>query len=67
MIENTIKIKDRKTGKIYDCFAQIVDINFNGKYSLRYNIGINGYNEWSFIHAIYDNDEFNKKYEVISE
>ena len=66
MIENTIKIKDRKTGKIYDCLAQIVDINFNGKYSLRYNIGINGYNEWNFIHAIYDNDEFNKKYEVIN-
>ena len=66
MIENTIKIKDRKTGKIYDCFPQIVDINFDGNYSLRYNIGINGYNEWSFIHAIYDNDEFNKKYEVIS-
>ena len=66
MIENTIKIKDRKTGKIYDCFPQMVDINFNSEYSLRYNIGINGYNEWNFIHAIYDNDEFNKKYEVIN-
>ena len=66
MIENTIKVRDKKTGKIYDCFPQIVDVNFNNNYSLRYNIGINGYNEWNFIHAIYDNDEFNKKYEVIS-
>lgn len=67
MIENIIKVRDRKTGKIYDCFAQIVDVNFSGEYSLRYNIGINGYNSWTCICCIYDNDRFNENYEVISE
>lgn len=64
-IKNAKRIKDKKTGKIYDCFPQIVDVNFNGVYRLRYNIGINGYTEWNFIHAIYDNDEFNEMYEVL--
>lgn len=64
-IKDTMEVKDRKTGKIYDCFVQSVDLNNNGKYFMRYNIGINGYNEWTFIHAIYDNDEFNAMYEVI--
>lgn len=65
IIENTIKVRDKKTGMTYDCFPQMVDINFNGRYSLRYNIGIMGFTEWTFIHAIYDNDTFNEKYEVI--
>ena len=66
MIENSIKIKERKTGKVYDCFAQMVDLNYNGKYTLLYNIGINGYNEWTNICCIYDNDEFNANYEAIN-
>lgn len=44
MIENAYKIKERKTGKIYSCLPQMVDINHNGNYCLRYNVGINGYN-----------------------
>lgn len=67
MIENTKKVKNRETGKVYDCFVQMLDLNFNGRWVMRYNIGINGYNEWTFIHAIYDNDEFNNMYEVISQ
>lgn len=59
------KVRDRKTGEVFSCMPQMVDINYNGKYSLRYNIGIDGYHEWHFIHAIYDNETFNEKYEVI--
>lgn len=62
-IKDTMTIRNKETGKTYDCFTQ--SVNINGKYVLRYNIGINGYNEWSFIHAIYDNDEFNEMYEVM--
>ena len=29
-IENTMKVRDRETGKTYDCFLQSVDLNFNG-------------------------------------
>lgn len=65
MIENTIRVKNRETDKIYDCFPQIIDLNFDGNYVLRYNIGINGYNEWTNICCIYDNDEFNATYEVM--
>lgn len=66
MIQNAMKVKDKKTGRTYDCITQAVDLNFDGNYVLRYNIGINGYNEWSFIHAIYDNKEFNEMYEVVN-
>ncbi len=65
MIENAMRIRDRRTGEEYDCFPQMVDLSFKGKYELRYNIGINGYTEWSNICCIYSNDEFNSKYEVI--
>ena len=60
-----MKVKDIKTGKIYDCIVQAVDINFIGKYSLRYNIGIENYQGFNSIHCIYDNETFNKTYIVI--
>lgn len=66
-IKDTMKVKNRETGKTYDCFTQSVDLNNNGNYVMRYNIGINGYTEWSFVHAIYDNETFNKMYEVIGQ
>lgn len=66
-VENTMLIEERKTGKKYECFPQIVDINFDGNYRLRYNIGINGNFEWTNKCCIYDNGEFNKKYKVIKE
>ena len=65
MVENAIKVRDKRTGKVYDCIPQIVDLNFNGRYELRYNIGINGYTEWSNVCCVYDNDVFNRDYEVI--
>ena len=60
-----MRVKDKKTGKIYDCIVQSVDINFSGKYSLRYNIGIENYQGFHSIHCIYENDTFNEMYEVI--
>jgi len=62
-----MKVRDRKTGSTYTAYTQSVDVNFNGRYALRYIIGIQGYNEFTFLHAIYDNDEFNEMYEVIKE
>lgn len=64
-MKQILKVKERKTQKIFDCDVEAVDLNNNGKYVMRYNIGINGHSEWSFIHAIYDNDAFNERYEVI--
>ena len=61
-----IRVKDKKTGKTYDCIVQAVDINFTGKYSLRYNIGIENYQGFHSIHCIYDNEEFNNMYIVIN-
>ena len=65
MIKDAMNVRERATGKIYSVFPQMDDINCDGKFSLRYNIGINGHNEWTFICAIYDNKEFNEKYEVV--
>ena len=55
-----MKIKDRNTGKTYDCITQAVDINFNGNYTLWYNIGIENYQGFNSIHCIYDNDTLTK-------
>lgn len=57
-------VRRKADGKRFSMVPQAVDLNFNDRYCLRYNIGINGYTEWTFIEAIYDNDEFNEKYEV---
>lgn len=65
MIKNTFTVRNKATGQRFSCIPQMVDLCCNGKYVLRYNIGINGYTEWSFIEAIYDNDTFNREYEVI--
>lgn len=64
-MRDALVVRDRRTGKKYDCFPQMVDLNFNGKYELRYNIGINGHTEWSNICCVYSNEEFNEKYEVV--
>ena len=65
MSEQILKVKRKSDGKIFSVMPQIVDLNFKNEYCLRYNIGINGYNEWTFIEAIYDNEDFNARYEVI--
>lgn len=65
MKQTVYEVVDRITGKRYECVPQMLDLNFNGKYVLRYNIGIEGYTEWTNIHCIYDNDEFNVRYKVV--
>ena len=62
-----MKVKDRNTEKTYDCIVQAVDVNFDGKYSLRYNIGIENYQGFNSLHCIYENDKFNEMYEVVSQ
>lgn len=64
-IKNTMEVIERSTGRKYECFPQMIDLNFDGKYELRYNVGVNGYTEWSNIECIYSNDEFNERYEVV--
>ena len=64
-IKDAVKVINRKTNEKYDCFAQIVELNFDGKYYLRYNIGINGYNEWTNVCCVYSSEDFNRDYEVI--
>lgn len=58
-------VRDRKTDKIYQAKVQSVDLNSDGHYVMRYIIGIQGYKEFYFLHAIYDNDKFNQMYEVV--
>ena len=62
-----MKVKDKKTNKLYDCIVQSVELNFDGNYYMRYNIGIQNYQGFHNIHCIYNNEEFNKTYEVIKE
>ena len=61
-----MRVKDRKTEKIYDCITQAIDVNNDGKYSLFYNIGIKNYQGFNSIYCIYDNEKFNSMYEFIS-
>ena len=56
---------EKVSGKKRQCIAQMVELNLNSEYCLRYNIGIEGYHEWGFIECIYDNETFNKRYEVV--
>ena len=65
MIKEALDVREKATGKVYAVMTQMVDLNFDGKYVLRYNIGINGHHEWTNICCIYSNDEFNDKYEVV--
>ena len=62
-----LKVVNRKAGEKYDVIPEAVDINYNGKYVLRYRVGIQGHNGFNFIHNLYDNDAFNNLYRVIEE
>lgn len=59
-----MKICRKSNGEVYDCFIQDYE-SFNGKKCKRFNIGINGYTEWSNLLCIYNEDEFNDQFEVI--
>lgn len=61
-----LKVRNRETGLTYTAIPQAVQLNpYKEKWVLRYTIVIQGYVENSFIHCIYDNDEFNATYEVL--
>ena len=62
-----LQVRDRKTGEKLTAIPQALDLNFDGRYVLRYIIGIENYQGFHFDHACYDNDEFNKRYEVVDE
>lgn len=67
-IKNKVfRVKNKKTGNVYDCFAEMVDLNCNGHYILRFNIGTINYQGWHNWRCEYDNDKFNKDYEIIGE
>lgn len=63
-----LKLQSKENGRKYDCFAQSVDVNRNGKYKLRYAIGhlqSDGLLGANSCFCIYDNEEFNRRFTVI--
>lgn len=58
-------IKDRETGVVYECIPQMVDLNCDGKYVLRYNIGHNTELKWIPYFCVYSDKKFNKRFEVV--
>lgn len=58
-------VQNRETGRKYSCIPQMVDLNFDGKMVMRYNIIIDGWHDLVSIHCIYSDEQFNKMYEVI--
>ena len=63
-----MKLRSKIDGKKYDCFVQSVDLNMNSRWVLRYAIGIMGRESHlsCLRECIYNNDEFNRKYEVVN-
>jgi len=61
-IKTAFKVTERETGKHYDCFIQDYE-HTNGKHETRFNIGINGWHEWSFLHYE-DEESFNRNYSI---
>jgi len=61
-----IKFREKETGRIYDVESQMLDLNFNGKYVLRYNIGIKNYQGFHNVRCIYDNETFNNEFEAVT-
>lgn len=60
-----MKVRDRATNEEYNAYPQSVSLGLEDRYVLRYIIGIDNYQGFHMIEAIYDNDEFNQRYEVI--
>lgn len=62
-----LKLRSRESGREYDCLVQSVNLNSEGYWALRYAIGTMGRLGYlCYIEEyVYDNVEFNRKYEVI--
>lgn len=66
-IPTAFEVREKETGEKLDCFIQEIElmgIN-DGKPCTRYNIGINGWTEWTCLYCIYTDEDFNNKLEVI--
>ena len=61
-VKEAFKVIEKETGRKYDCFLQDYEWS-NGEHTTRYNIGINGWNEWNFLHYE-DEDSFNEHYDL---
>ena len=64
-IKDAVRVLNKENGRKYDMFEQVVDLNFDGKMVHRYNIGINGHNDWHFVEVVYGEENFNSKFERI--
>lgn len=62
-IKTAFVVKRKDTGETYDCFLQDYEYE-NGDHETRFNIGINGWNEWHFLWYVSEED-FNERYTVV--
>jgi hypothetical protein len=61
-ITTAFKVTEKKTGNHYDCWLQDYEYD-DGKHSTRFNIGINGWHEWSFCFYL-NEQEFNEEFVI---
>lgn len=62
-VKTAFKVKRMEDNKILDCFIQEYDYGA-GVTETRFNIGINGYNEWNFLYYL-NEEKFNKEFEIV--
>lgn len=62
-IKTAFRVREKSTGRCFDCFIQDYEYA-NGNRESRFNIGINGWIEWNFIHYV-DEEAFNRDYEIL--
>lgn len=62
-----MKVREIETGRTYDCLVESVELNFDGKYYLRYVIGIENFQGFHMTECVYTNEIFNERFEVIKE
>ena len=63
-VPEAFKVIRKEDGRKLDCVIQNFKDAFSGKEYTRFNVGINGWTEWSFI-AYYDEQDFNEHFDVM--
>lgn len=61
-IKTAFQVTEKKTGEHYDCFIQEYPNGVGDTYT-RFNIGINGWSEWSFCYYLNESD-FNEQFTI---
>lgn len=61
-VKTAFVVTEKDTGFKYDCFIQDYE-NYDGTHNTRFNVGINGWEEWHFIHYV-DEKAFNERYSI---